>query len=246
MGANPRRRRNALKRKLRFVLALAALALVAYSAFGGARLSSAPIVLFNGVVAADSSEMASPWIPVRGASRIYIRTWSAGASADSATCDTITTWKTMFSDSVLFQARDSLGTIVTARAGFGWPWTNAGAFPMCADSVVISNAASDSVKLVANLHPVQGVGKPVRGSVTGSGYWTIICPIAVGGQMPIAGSTTSGVVMGHQEVIMAGYLRIRITPRTRLTTAGFSSTAGIRTKGINKLRMEAYLVYDNK
>ncbi len=197
-------------------------------------------VLFNGVNQADSTEMASPWIPIRGASRIYIRTWSAGATADTDFCDTIATWKTLFSDSVLLIVRDSLGTIVTVRS---YTPSSAATFPMCADSLVVTNNAADSVKMVAVINPVQGTGKPVRGSVTGSGYYTIIRPNIVGGVMPLASGTS---VEPPEAFFMTQYLRIRITPRTRLTTAGFNSTAGIRTRGVHALRMRAYVTYPNR
>jgi len=196
--------------------------------------------LFNGVSAADSSEQASIWIPIRGASRVYVRTFSAGAAADTDFCDTLTTWKTLFSDSVLFMARDSVGTIVTARS----TQSSVGAFPMCADSVVITNQLADSVKMIAVINPVQGVAKPLRGSVTGSGYYTIIMPTVI--QAGIPNTPLNAQVAGTNDVFMAQYMRIRYTPRTRLTTAGFSSTAGTRTRGINKLRMIASVVYDNK
>jgi len=230
---------------MRKLVTLVALALVVASSAG----SQVPnnfkrYMLFNGSNAADSSERASIWIPVRGAARIYIRTWSAGANADTDFCDTVTTWKTMFSDSVLFQAVDSLGTIVTARSTI--PRTigvHGEPFPMCADSSVVSNAASDSVKMTVCVNPVEGVATPVRGSGTGSGLYTIIAPGPVGGVVPGVPSTGSIPLLGAQDYIMAQYMRIRITPRTRLTTAGFSSTAGIRTRGINRLKMEAVVVY---
>jgi len=233
-----------MNQKIRRHAALALLlALGAFLVLGrghAGNLNVTEYVLFNGVNRADSSEVASPWIPIRGASRVYIRTWSAGAAADTDFSDTITTWKTLLSDSVSFMARDSLGTIVTARSSM----SSAGAFPMCADSIVITNSAGDSVKMVAVAHPVQGVGKPVRGSVTGRGYYTIVLPIAVGGAIP--GTAASAQVASGDQVFMTQYLRIRITPRTRLTTAGFSSTAGLRTRGLNQLRMLAYVVFPNR
>lgn len=230
-----------MKRKL---VTLVALALVLASASTGQMQNTKRYMLFNGTSVADSSERASIWIPVRGAARIYIRTWSAGATADTDFCDTVTTWKTMFSDSVLFQATDSLGTIVTARSTIARTVGIHGEpFPMCADSSSVSNAIGDSVKMAVCLNPVEGVATPVRGSGTGSGLYTIIAPGPIGALVPGLPSTGSIQMLGAQDYIMAQYMRIRITPRTRLTTAGFSSTAGIRTRGINKLKMEAIVVY---
>jgi len=224
---------------VRLALILAAVC-AAFALPARAALDIREWVLFDGSNAADSSERASPWIPVRGATRVYIRTWSAGAAADTDFCDTLTTWKTLFSDSVLFMARDSLGTIVTARSSM----SNVGAFPMCADSAMITNFAADSVKMCAVVSPVQGTAKPVRGSGTGSGYITIIMPTPVGAAVPATAATS--VIAGATEFFMTQYMRIRVTPRTRLTTAGFSSTAGLRTRGINGLRMRAYIVFPNK
>lgn len=228
-----------MKRKL---VILAMLALVVASGVFGGNQNIKTYTLFNGSNVADSSERASIWIPIRGASRVYIRTWSAGAAADTDFCDTVTTWKTLLSDSVLFMASDSLGTIVTARSGTSRSTTtHSEPFPMCADSVVITNNASmDSTKLVTVLFPVQGVGKPVRGTSSASGYYTVIQPAFT----PILPATNPSV-SGANDVLMPGYLRIRITPRSRLTTAGFSSTAGLTTRGINKLKMIAYVLYPN-
>jgi hypothetical protein len=203
-------------------------------------------MLFNGTNAADSTERFSPWIPIRGATRVYFRTWSAGAIADTDFCDTITTWKTLFSDSVLFVAVDSLGTIVTARSTTPRSVTTHGEpFPMCADSVAISGRAADSTKMVVVINPVEGVAKPVRGSGTGSGYWSIVAPTAVpmsGQNFPIQANAAA---YAPPDKFMVGYLRVRITPQTRKTSAGTVSTQGLRTRGINKLKIQAIVVYDN-
>jgi len=224
-------------------IAVVLLCSLAFGASIDSRDNIKSYLLFNGVNAADSSERASFWIPIRGAQRVYIRTWSAGATADTDFCDTVTTWKTLLSDSLAFMGRDSLGTLVTAAGGIPRTTSHSDAFPVAADSVVITNQLADSVKMVAVINPVEGVGDIVRGSATGSGRYTIIMPNAAQAIMPnTAGGTASGLAAAN-EIFMTSYLRIRITPRTRLTTAGFSSTAGLRTRGLNKLKMIAYVVY---
>jgi hypothetical protein len=113
---------------------------------------------------------------------------------------------------------------------------------MCADSIVITGTAADSVKGVSVLNDPSGVANLVRGSVNGSGYYTYILPSAAPGTMPLAGVNLPNT----QDVLMPNYMRIRVTPRTRLTTAGFSSTEGLRTRGIHALKVKAYVLYENR
>jgi len=196
----------------------------------------------NTTVAKDTLEMASPWIPVRGANRILIRTWSQGQAAytgaDSVYCDSILTFKVLFSDSVSFMGRDSLGTLVTARSTSGFSTT--GAFPVCADSVMITGAENaltpDTTRgkfvAVSNV-PLQ---KSLRAGASGSGHYTLVVPVIPPGGASIYGDGS----------ITAQYMRVRVTALNRLTLAGAVSTAGIRTRGINGLRMEAMPIYKNK
>lgn len=193
------------------------------------------VVLIAGGNVADSSARVSPWINVRGAHRIVIRSWSvntaAWTTADSQYTDSISTWQTEFSDSVSFIGRDSSGTLVTARSGM----SNANAFPVCADSVMYSGNVQDTTtKLVMISHPP--INKILRPAVNGSGVY--------GPVITSTGPTSVGTYGDGS--INAQYMRVRITPFTRSTLGGVLSTQGIRTKGINGLRVEALVIFKNQ
>ena len=185
------------------------------------------VVLFGGGDKADSTERASRWIGIRGASRVYIRTWTIGAAADTDFCDSVSTWKTLLSDSVCAN--------VTGEDGFSTG--------SACDSVVITNNNVDSTKMVAVYGvPTVQAAKTIRASASGSGLITVVYPIAAGhGTSPAAAQ-----VAGSTDVFATQWLRIRVTPITRSTTAGFNSTAGLRTRGFHGLRMEALIYYPNR
>lgn len=197
-------------------------------------------LLFDGRQNADSSEQASPWIPVKGANRIVIRlrsqntaSWSTGA--DTQYVDSIAIWKVLLSDSALFQACDSAGTTVTFNHRFPRSDVRSGPFPMCADSVVITgveNAITPDTTYKQASVSLAPLAKKLRPPANGSGVYTYI--IAA---LPPAGTSIYG-----DGTIQAQFMRIRYTPYTRMTLGGFSSTAGIRTKGINGLRVEAEII----
>jgi len=199
-------------------------------------------VLFNGVQTADSTPQASYWIPIRGADRIVIRAFTQAVAADTATTDSITAWTTLFGDSVSFLAKDSLGVITTNRSTTGWHQYNA--FPMVLDSTSLSGDVADSTKWVAVYHAPASTNA-LSFVATKGGWYQFVYPLSP--------APASGVINGRLsasqnggDAMIPGYMRIRYTPKTRLTTAGFSSTAGLRTKGLNRLYAIAYVVFTNQ
>jgi|SRR6185369_3531814 len=201
--------------------------------------------LYSGANAADSTARTSYRIPVKGASKVYLWIRSAGATTDTSFCDSLTTFAALFGDSVSFIARDSSGTIVTLR---NFPGNTSGygnkAFPICADSTTITlvagtTAVEDTVKGIVIATPDVGT-KPLR-----RGIYVNVTP-AVRSQLNAAGLIIPKGVPDPSGVIQGNYMWLRLTPTTRLTTAGFSSTAGLRTAGVNGLRVTATVYYPNK
>lgn len=171
-------------------------------------------ILFAGDT--DSTEQASPWIPVRGANRIEIRTWSThlafGASnADSAKTDSIAVFKVGFSDSV------------TGTTGY---------FPIARDSVVITTATvsnTDTTTLsLAVFHPP--LHEQLRHANNGSGTMTFVLPLLPG-----------GVSVWGDGTIAKQYMRVYVTPTRRLTanTSTCDDACGNRTNGLRGLKMVA-------
>lgn len=174
--------------------------------------------LFAGNV--DSTVQISPWIPIRGAQRVILRTWSAKAAfhastdADSAFSDTITVFSVGFTDSI-----SNTNPIIAGDS-------------VVVTSTVLTNADTTS-KMVAVSHPP--IQELLRGPSNGSGILTFVYPT-------IPGSTTTDAagVFGTQ------YMRVYITPLRRFTVTGSQSTEGKRVNGLKGLRMYAYVVYDNR
>lgn len=235
---------------LRRVVALALLAavgfvLIASAGMGPTSSATNPrvFIMFNGSQAADSTPQASYWIPIRGASQVILKGWTLGATTDTSTTDTVTAWTIQVGDSVSFEAVDSLGTIATAsnRSGTnplnGLPYNR---FPMVLDSVVVTGDKADTTRGVAQYHPPGLSIQALRWSTT-QGWYTWIYPVkpVLGAWAAAAQTPTSNL----QSQFIDGYLRVRYTPLTRMTTAGFSSTAGIRTTGLNKFTLLAYVFY---
>lgn len=180
-------------------------------------------VLFNGSTrsasAQDTSEYASAWIAVKGASRIVIRTWSTGAATDTAYADSITTFKMLFSDSICCMVTGPEGTTIASAA----------------DSIVINGAAAaDTTKMAVAAFAPLPINKALKASVNGSGIHTMIAPLSPG-LLTVDPTSTA--------VINKKYMRVRVLPLIRMTTAGFSSTAGIRTSGVRGLKMIATVIY---
>ncbi len=199
--------------------------------------------LYSGANLTDSSARTSYRIPVKGAQRIYLWIHSAGASTDTNFCDSLSTFTALLGDSVSFYARDSSGTLVTFR---NFPANTPGygnkAFPVLADSVSLSTTGQ-----IDSLH-WQGVyhfatTRPLR-----TGVIAQICPVK-----PVDAMTGAAVFIpkyvpdpNSATNIQSNFLWLRLTPTTRLTTAGYNSTAGLRTIGVNGLRVTATVVYANK
>lgn len=174
-----------------------------YTLFGGSNI--------------DTTENVSPWIYVRGANRVEIRTWSAKAAfnaatdADSTYSDSIAIFKVGFSDSVRG---------ATPRA-------------VAADSVQFTAPFVDTTfKLVACAHAP--VNKILRGPGNGSGLYTVVfrtAPVSVG-------AYGDGGIEGK-------YMRVYVTPLRRNTVTGGQDTAGKRTVGLKGLRMRALVIWNN-
>jgi hypothetical protein len=227
-------------------LILLAVPMIAHAEWAG---EERKFVLFDGG-ALDSTEHSSKWIPVKDAMRIIIRTWSThgaftgpgSGDVDSTTTDSIATWKTDFSDSVLFIARDSAGTVVTARSTVPVTSAHGEPYPVCADSIEFTNNVSDSAK--ANILIAHApVNEPLRAPANGSGTITHIFNLLPNTSATLCGDCT----------IQKGYMKIKITPLRRVTSLTNSTAAGAcgavgggecnRTNGLSGLRMVAYVVY---
>lgn len=198
----------------RLMLLVAALPLL-----GAGQEETRTFVLFGGSDV-DSTEQVSPWIPVRGANRILIRTWSGKAAfhdeedPDSTFSDSIQTFRVAFTDSV-----KSTNPLVGA------------------DSVVV-NAVSltvlDTTSKMVAVHspPLQ---EALRGPGNGSGIYTQVTPTIPG-----------GVGVYGDGSIAPQYMRVLITPLRRNTVTGGQSTEGKRVNGLKGLRMQALVIYKNK
>jgi hypothetical protein len=147
-------------------------------------------------------------------------------------CLCLVSFKVLFSDSVAFMGRDSLGTLVTARS----TQTNTRAFPVCADSVMLTGLRQ------ANVADTSGGKMVLIGTVplekalsagTGSGYYTLVAP----GIPPLFTSIYGDGAISPQ------YMRVRYQPSVRTGAPGL---AGVKTRGIKGLRMEALVIYKNR
>jgi hypothetical protein len=169
----------------------------------------------------DTTEYASAWFDVFGASRVVIKTWSAGVSTDTCYVDSITTFKVLLTDSIVTMVNaDGLNTFT-------------GADSVMIDATVAVNYDSTGKGYVIVSIPLP-INKALKASANASGLMTVISPLGPG--TVAIDATTRGVISKK-------WMRIRVLPRVRLTTAGFSSTAGIRTSGVRGLRMTAVVYY---
>lgn len=175
----------------------------------------------------DSLEQASPWIAVRGASRVAIRLWSgkaafhASTDADSTFSDSIAVFRVAFTDSITSTNPIIAGDSVIVTTG-------AAANLFIADS---------TAKLVAVVHPP--LLEALRGPSNGSGIYTVIVPT-----YPV--NAASQVLGDNNGVILPKYMRVYVTPHRRNTVTGGQSTEGKRVNGLKKLRGKAIIYHANK
>ena len=168
----------------------------------------------------DSTEQASPWIPVFGASRIYIRTWSgkaafhASTDADSTFSDSLVTFKVVFTDSTPVNYKAAAETLLF-------------------DPAV---ATVDTINTGGVVIPRPNINRQLRGPGNGAGIITGIYP-----------SVPTSTTLDNAGFIMKRYMRIRVTPLRRLTAGtGSAVSGGNRVNGLRKFRMWAYVIYDNQ
>ena len=205
----------------RLLAVLGALALFALPVHAG-NFWYKDFVLFGGTT--DSTEQVSPWIPVKDADRVIIRTYSGmGSSAgtsDSTFSDSIATFKVAFSDSVSGYAGGS------------------GNYPIAIDSVVVNvvsvNVADSSSKLVAIWHPP--LQERLTHTVNGGGTYTLVLPM-----LPNAPASVYG-----DGGINPGWMRVLATPGRRFCMGGDTRTVPCRVNGIKLLKMTARVVYRNR
>jgi hypothetical protein len=237
-----------MKRKIAVGIVIAGLfALIASAAYAGNQ-QIREFTLFGGSDV-DSTEQASPWIPVRGASRIVIKTWGtmsafSATGADTSYVDSLQSFKVLFSDSVAFIARDSSGTIVTvASSTVSLNTRTAGEpepFPMCADSVELDWPAVSAVQYDSTFKSFRvdwpPVNRQLRAPANGSGIYTTISPII-----------TNGVIADENGNINSEYMRIRFTPLRRKTPGTSEESTGCcRANGTKGLKMKAYVIFNNR
>lgn len=214
-------------RRLLGILAIVSLGLalgVSKPDAGSQQINS--FVLFGGSNT-DTLELRSNWIPVFGAQRIIIRTWSAKAAfhastdADSNYSDSLTTFKVLFTDSVTAN-KIGADSIVVDPA-----------------SVAVTVGVSDSARVMVAVKPLP-INKELRGAANGSGLLSFITGTAVNGNAAI------GAPFDPSTIIAKKYMRIAVTPLRRNTVTGGNSTSGERVAGLKGLRMVAHVVYANK
>ena len=204
--------------------ALAVLVLLAMSASAEVRVKT--YTLFGGSDT-DSTEQLSAWVPVRGAKRVYLRTFSthvafhASTDADSTFSDSLAGFLIQFSDS-------SAGLLV----GPGGQSTGG-----AADSVVIPvTAAGDTARVMIGAMPLP-VNKALRAPANGSGLITVVYPT-----QPGSAGTAGMIDVGG--FIAKDWMRVRCTPLRRNTVTGGNSTAGKRVNGLRGFKMTAEVVIE--
>jgi hypothetical protein len=222
----------------RIAVALSAIILLAFAGSGraGGAAIARDIVLFGGSNT-DSTEQLSAWVSVRGAKRIYIRTWSTHSAftftatdtasggtqivsgnkdADSTFSDTLTAFVIQFSDSICCQVTGPGGRTISSAA----------------DSIVIPvTIVGDTTKAMAAVYPLP-VNKQLRGAANGSGLISVVFPTR-------PGSVASTTPVDEGGMIPKGFMRVRCTPLRRNTVSGGNSTAGKRVVGLKGFRMVA-------
>ena len=209
--------------KLRKLFAVGVLLTFFAHVAGAGNLDIRRKMLFNGDAATgtasiDTTEHASPWIDVRGASRILLRSWSAKAAfhvstdADSLYTDTITVFRIAFSDSMA-----STNPLVAG------------------DSVIYTSAAYDTNIAQVNIG-APPVNQQLRGPGNGSGIYSWVMP-----------TTPNAITVDVNGFIPKQYMRVYYTPLARNTAATGLATAPNRAnRGLKFFRMEALVIYPNR
>lgn len=204
-------------------------------------------VMFDGGTF-DSTAHSSKWIPVLHANHIVLRSWSTHAAfdvatdADSSFSDTISTFVTLFSDSVSFMARDSAGIVVTSSSLIPVVTTESSPgtldkgepYPICADSVSMTGASYDTTKIwVAVTHVPTNM--PLRAPAVGSGILSRIYSVLPGSIQSVWGDGEIG----------KRYMKVTVTPLRRFTAATPLATAPRRVNGLKGFRMTATVYYQD-
>lgn len=216
-------------RLARPLLAVALLCLMSLPVMGGNQ-QMLEYTLFNGSntsAAVDTVELASAWIPIRGASRVMIRTWSNGsgtfsAGGDSLYVDSLTTFKVVFSDSIC--------CTVTGPKGLS--------IPSAADSFMIDATVAsglDTTKTGGIRIALLPINKALAPTTNGSGIITQVFVLTPGVATAEAGDG----------VFVKQYMRVRTQALRRSTPGGFLMTSGFRAAGVRGLRMRAYVYHMN-
>lgn len=224
-------------RRIAALLALLVLPLLFLSRPEPARSASYKIrriMLFNGGTF-DSTRHVK-WFDVSHANHVLFRAWSSKAAfhvstdADSNFADSISTWVTMFSDSVSFMARDSAGTVVTASSLIPITTAHGDPYPMCADSVALTGAAYDTTAAWVYVTHVP-VNMALRAPGNGSGIISRVLTVLPGTIQTIWGDGEMG----------KHYMGVAITPLRRATAATVNATVPRRVNGLKGFKLEAII-----
>jgi hypothetical protein len=217
-----------MKLKLREWIGLVAIAVVAaplciplaidlaYSASPDIR----PFLMIAGDT--DSTEQVTRWIPIKGAARIVLRSWTQhigfGANADTTKVDSIAGMRLLFSDSICCNVPGPERERVLSAA----------------DSFVVVPATGDTTTkgMAAAEWPIN---KVLRGAATGSGILTYVYPV-----QPFT------LLAAPDQYCGPGYMRVRFTPLRRSTGATVSATVPNRTNGLRGFKMMADVIYVNQ
>lgn len=190
------------------------LLVIATVAFGGSDTVQ-KYVLFSGDT--DSTTQVSRWINIKGAYRIYIRTYSThlgfGSNADTTKVDSLATVVVAFTDSIALSGGAIGAPDTTQLAGV--------------------SAVDSSAKCIAMMGMPQN--KQLRAGGNGWGLWSKIYPTTINGAVLAASNTPA------DEIISPSYMRLRETPVRRSTGATVSATVPNRTNGLRGFRQEAYV-----
>lgn len=206
---------------LRVMLCLLIGVVVVSAALGAGQQEIKDYALFGGSNT-DTTELSSNWVPIRGARFVIIKTWSThvaftALNADSSFSDSLTTFKVLFSDSIL-----------TA-----WPSLPFGADSIVLDPTVAATATDSVFKGVGVFGPLP-INKQLRAPFNASGIVTKVYPI------------TAGLLTIDQGgVLEPAYMRVKVTPLRRATAPTQTATVPHRIEGLKGFRMRALVVYEN-